>query len=168
MLKTDEINLDYILSLILEKAKESEDVENLQIEVRRVIRSSLGTRAKYQVDRLISYHNALVEIMTGKVQELPRENFAVRQHLKYVDLYSNEVNYLTLIYEDTLIMREELAPLILPNDDEASAVRFDALMYGIELACLVGKNYGKAHSDLFKCVRGDHKRYQYSSYQASL
>lgn len=31
MLKTDEINLDYILSLILEKAKESEDVENLQI-----------------------------------------------------------------------------------------------------------------------------------------
>ena len=31
LLKTDEINLNYILSLILEKAKESEDVENLQI-----------------------------------------------------------------------------------------------------------------------------------------
>lgn len=46
LLKTDEINLDYILSLILEKAKESEDVENLQTEVRRVIRLSLGTRAK--------------------------------------------------------------------------------------------------------------------------
>lgn len=109
---------------------------------------------EYQVDRLIAYRNALVEIMTGKVQELPRENFAVRQHLKYVDLYSVETNYQTLTYEDTLLVREELVPLILPNDDEASAVRFDALMYGIELAYLVGKNYGKARSDLYKRVRG--------------
>ena len=46
LLKTDEINLDYILDLILEKSKEHEDVENLKAEVRRVIRSSLGTRAK--------------------------------------------------------------------------------------------------------------------------
>lgn len=46
MLKTDEINLDYILALILEKSKEHEDVENLKAEVRRIIRSSLGTRAK--------------------------------------------------------------------------------------------------------------------------
>ncbi|MDU5809121.1 MAG: deoxyribonuclease HsdR [Finegoldia magna] len=46
LLKTDEINLDYILALILEKSKEHEDVENLKAEVRRVIRSSLGTRAK--------------------------------------------------------------------------------------------------------------------------
>lgn len=46
LLKTDEINLDYILALILEKSKEHEDIENLKAEVRRVIRSSLGTRAK--------------------------------------------------------------------------------------------------------------------------
>jgi len=122
---------------------------NLQFEIAYKLQDM-----EYQVDRLIAYRNALVEMMTGKVQELPRENFAVRQHLKYVDLYSNEANYQTLTYEDTLIVREELAPLILPNDDEASAVRFDALMYGIELAYLVGKKYGKARSDLFKRVRG--------------
>ena len=46
LLKTDEINLDYILTLILEKSKENDDVESLKVEVRRVIRSSLGTRAK--------------------------------------------------------------------------------------------------------------------------
>ena len=122
---------------------------NLQFEITYKLQD-----LEYQIDRLIAYRNALVEIMTGKVQELPRENFAVRQHLKYVDLYSNEANYQTLTYEDTLIVREELAPLILPNDDEASAVRFDALMYGIELAYLVGKKYGKARSDLYKRVRG--------------
>lgn len=46
LLKTDEINLDYILALILEKAKAYEDMEAVKTEVRRVIRSSLGTRAK--------------------------------------------------------------------------------------------------------------------------
>lgn len=109
---------------------------------------------EYQVDRLIAYRKALVKQMSEKVQELPRDNFAVRQHLKYVDLYSSESNYNALTYEDTLIVREEVAPLILPDGDEASAVRFDALMYGIELAYLVGKKYSKARTDLYKKVTG--------------
>lgn len=49
LLKTDEINLDYILALILEKSKENNDVESLKAEIRRVIRSSLGTRAKEEL-----------------------------------------------------------------------------------------------------------------------
>lgn len=108
----------------------------------------------YQVKRLIAYRDKLVEMMTGKVRELNRENFAVRQHIKYVDLYSSESNYQALSYEDTLLVREELAPLILPDDDEASAVRFDALMYGLELAQLAGRKYGRLRSDLFKKVSG--------------
>ena len=107
---------------------------------------------EYQTERLIAYRNALIQHMSEKVQELNRENFAVRQHLKYVDLYSDQSNYQTLSYEDTLLVREELAPLILSDGDEASAVRFDALMYGIELAYLIGKKYGKARSDLLKKV----------------
>ena len=46
LLKTDEINLDYILELILEKTKEHDDIETLKSEMRRIIRTSLGTRAK--------------------------------------------------------------------------------------------------------------------------
>lgn len=107
---------------------------------------------EYQTERLIAYRNALIQHMSEKVQELNRENFAVRQHLKYVDLYSDQSNYQTLSFEDTLIVKEELAPLILPDGDEASAVRFDALMYGIELAYLIGKKYRKARSDLLKKV----------------
>ncbi len=107
---------------------------------------------EYQTERLIAYRNALIQHMSEKVQELNRENFAVRQHLKYVDLYSDQSNYQALSYEDTLLVREELAPLILPDGDEASAVRFDALLYGIELAYLIGKKYGKARSDLLKKV----------------
>jgi len=109
---------------------------------------------QYQVDRLIAYRKKLVGIMTGKVQELNRENFAVRQNLKYVDTYAVAANYQALTYEDTLIVRDELAPLILPDSDDASAVRFDALMYGLELAYLAQKKYGKAKSDLYKKVSG--------------
>lgn len=56
LLKTDEINLDYILALILEKSKELDDVEHLKVEVRRVIRSSLDTRSKE--DLIIDYINS--------------------------------------------------------------------------------------------------------------
>lgn len=106
----------------------------------------------YQVSYLIDYRNRLVEMMTKKVRELNRENFAVRQHIKYVDLYSSESNYQNLTYEDTLLVSEELAPLILPDSDEASAVRFDALIYGMELAQLAGRKYGRLKSDLYKKV----------------
>ncbi len=109
---------------------------------------------EYQVERLIAYRNKLVGTMTGKVQELNRENFAVRQHLKYVDTYSIVSNYNSITFEDTLMVRQELAPLIQPDGDEASAVRFDALIYAMELAFLSGKGYDRHRSDLFKKVEG--------------
>ncbi len=109
----------------------------------------------YQSDeRLTVYRKNFVQQMCKKVQELRRSNFDVRQHLKYVELYSVEENYQALTYGDTLIVREEVAPLILPDGDEASAVRFDALLYGIELAHLIGKKYTRARNDLRKRVIG--------------
>ena len=106
----------------------------------------------YQTPELIGFRKTLVDDMVGKVQELNRENFAVKQHLKYVELYSNPDNYKALTYEDTLLMGTELAPLIEPEHDDAKALRFDALLYGIELACLAGKKYNRARSDLIKKV----------------
>lgn len=106
----------------------------------------------FQTAELMEFRKSLVDEMVAKVRELNRENFAVRQHIKYVDLYSNPDNYANLSYENTLQMKEELAPLILPDADEPSAMRFDALMYGIELAYLIGKTYTRARSDLMKKV----------------
>ena len=46
LLKSQEINLDYILALIFEHHKKNQDKEVLIDEIRRTIRSSLGNRAK--------------------------------------------------------------------------------------------------------------------------
>ena len=106
----------------------------------------------YQTTDLIVFRKTLVEDMVRKVRELNKENFAVRQHLKYVERYAEPDSYSALTYEDTLLIGQELAPLITPEEDDATALRFDALLYGIELAYLAGKKYGKARSDLFKKV----------------
>lgn len=107
----------------------------------------------YQTNELIEFRQVLIKDMVRKVRELNKENFAVRQHLKYVELYSESDNYKILTYEDTLLIKQELAGLILPDESDAKAVRFDALMYGIELAYLAGKKYGRYRSELFKKVR---------------
>jgi len=106
----------------------------------------------YQTEELIEFRKELVDDMVRKVRELNKENFAVRQHLKFVELYANPDNYTPLTYADTLLMADELAPLITPDEDDPKAVRFDALMYGIELAYLIGKKHNRAIKDLFRKV----------------
>ena len=108
----------------------------------------------FQTESLKKFRGGLVAEMARKVQELDRDNFAVRQHIRYVDQYANEDNYTGLTYEDTLVVREEVAPYILPDKDDASAVRFDALMYGLELAYLAGKKHTSARKDLLAKVAG--------------
>ena len=106
----------------------------------------------YQTEELIPFREKLVQEMLEKVRQLDRGSFAVKQHLRYVEKFSAAESYQALSYEDTLYLRDEVSPLLLPDEDEASVVRFDALMYGIELAYLVGKTYKKARKDLVKKV----------------
>jgi type I restriction enzyme R subunit len=106
----------------------------------------------WQTPELIAFRKKLVDEMVKKVRELDRDNFAVRQHLKYVELYSNPESYNALTYEETLNMKRELVPLIQPDIDDVKALRFDALLYGIELALLAGNKYGAARNDLMKKV----------------
>lgn len=108
----------------------------------------------YQTEELITFRRRLVEEIAAKVRELNRDNFAVKQHLRFVEQYKDERTYDILTEEKLNQLRVELTPLILPDEDEASAVRFDALLYGIELAYLADKTYTRAKKDLVKRVAG--------------
>ena len=104
----------------------------------------------YQTEELIPFRQALVKELLGKVQELNRDNFAVKQHLRAVERFSKEETYQGLVYGDIREMEEELCPLILPDADDPKALRFDALLYGIELTYMVGKTSTKARRDLVR------------------
>ena len=108
----------------------------------------------YQTEELITFRRRLVEEMAAKVRELNRDNFAVKQHMRFVEQYNDERTYDILTEEKLNQLRAELTPLIVPDEDEASAVRFDALLYGIELAYLADKTYTRAKKDLVKRVAG--------------
>ncbi|MGN0194545.1 MAG: DEAD/DEAH box helicase family protein, partial [Pseudoramibacter sp.] len=109
-------------------------------------------QAPYQSEALQQFRGELIQEMSTAVQKLDRRNFAVRQHLKAVELFADPKNYGALSYADTLTIREEVAPLMPPDDEDVSAVRFDALIFGIELALMYGKKRARARGDLVRKI----------------
>ena len=106
----------------------------------------------YQTDELVALRCRLIADLIEKIDELDKNNFAVKLHLQYVEKYSRQESFQPLSYEDTLLVAEHVAPLVLPDKDEINALRFDALMYGIELTYLAGKTYTRARNDLIARV----------------
>ena len=91
---------------------------------------------EYQNTQLKEFRDRIVNEMLDKVKELNRDNFSIRQHLRIVEQYSVPESYSAITFEDTLAVRNELAQLIEPEQDDPEALRFDYLLYGIELASL--------------------------------
>jgi type I restriction enzyme R subunit len=104
----------------------------------------------YQTNELKAYRVQLVQDLVAKVTRLNRDNFAVKQHLRTIDKFQKEDDFATLTYESILQIAEHIAPLVPPAQDEVSALRFDMLIYQIELAMLAAKSYKRAKSDLIK------------------
>ncbi|MBQ1502196.1 MAG: DEAD/DEAH box helicase family protein, partial [Firmicutes bacterium] len=102
----------------------------------------------HQTQELNEYWEKLTEHMARKVNELDRENFAVRQHLRSVETYAVAESYQTLTDEDIQTMGQEIAPLITAEGEDERALRFDALMYSLELAHLCGREKSSYLSDL--------------------
>ena len=107
----------------------------------------------YQTEALKEFRTALQEDVIYKIKELNRDNFAVKQHLKYIDMYADAEKLKVLTPADLQQLKDEVAPLILPYNDEINAVRFDALIYAIELGYIIGNTYKRGKKDLKKKVR---------------
>jgi type I restriction enzyme R subunit len=103
-----------------------------------------------QSDELKSYRDKLVNDLVTNIKGLNRDNFAVRQHLRTIDKYQKKSDFWTLTYENTLQVAEHISPYIIAIEDDISAVRFDALLYQIELAMLAKKPYKRAKNDLIR------------------
>lgn len=104
----------------------------------------------YQQDKYIRYRNKLIEEVVNEIKALNRDNFIVKQHLKYVDKYKELNAWSNLGTLDVANIKEHITPLIIPSDDDELAKRFDYLMFTIELAHLVGKNLNKVKNEVIK------------------
>ena len=103
-----------------------------------------------QTEELKTHRSALVTDLVEQMKQLPHDNFAVKQHLRFVDKYVTADDFSALTYENTLQIAEHIAPLVLPTREDISAARFDMLIYQIELAVLTGKSCKKAQRDVIK------------------
>lgn len=87
---------------------------------------------QFQEEPFISFRKQLVEDIKTKLNELVRDNFAVKAHLNALDHYSRSDVLNALNDDDILIIEQELAPLIQPYRDDPGAIRMDALILAIE------------------------------------
>lgn len=98
---------------------------------------------EYQNEEYINHRNELIDEVLKDIQALDDENFRVRQHLQYVHKFKNRSNWAALAVLDTNEIKEHIAPIIVPFNDDEFAKRFDLVMYTIELAKLQTKNATK-------------------------
>lgn len=112
----------------------------------------------YKLQSVVSQSQALADFRNNLIAELATQvaavkesgGFRVRQHLRYVELYAKPESYAHFAPGETQTVAEELELLIQPDEDDAEALRFDALMFKLELAYLSAKRYSRGESDLLK------------------
>ncbi len=104
----------------------------------------------FQTEPLKEYRKVLVHGLVSQIKTLPRDNFAVNQHLRVIDKFQTEEAFTVLTYENTLQIAEHIAPLIPPTIDDIAAVRFDQLVYQIELAMLANITSKRARNDILR------------------
>lgn len=93
---------------------------------------------EHHTPELSRLRSELVGEMAGEIKALDRNGFAVRQHLRYVDFFSEEEHYSPLTAGDAELIAGEIAPLITsPLSDDL--LHIHRLFFRHELALLEGR-----------------------------
>lgn len=121
----------------------TERIFNLKVDIIKELQN-----IEYQTEEYISHRKELVEDVLASICSLNDENFRVRQHIKQVHKYKNKEAWTTLAVLDVNEVKEHIAPIIVPLNDDEMAKRFDNLMYTIELANMQSRNASKPISNV--------------------
>lgn len=116
----------------------TERLFNLRVEIIKELQS-----LDYQDDAYITHRNRLINELLTEIRRLNEENFQVRMNIKYVHKFQGEDIWKALTTSDVRELKEEVAPLIIPDDDDEMAKRFDNVMYTIELAYITAQKATK-------------------------
>jgi type I restriction enzyme R subunit len=95
--------------------------------------------AEYQIPELIEFRQKIVSEDVDAVRALSRENYAVKQVMRFVDEFSKDDKWESLSEADMPVLEEKISPLITQSDSDIDAVRFDAMIHTAQKAALEGK-----------------------------
>ncbi|MBA9087264.1 type I restriction enzyme R subunit [Fontibacillus solani] len=96
---------------------------------------------KYQEEQeYIQYRDELLRDLLSTVRDLNDENFRVKLKQRYVEIYKNKDSWQSLNAASVSELKEHIAPLITPLQDDELAKRFDLLIFTVDLAYLQQKN----------------------------
>lgn len=114
----------------------SEKIFNCKVHIARELQAS-----EFQNDEKYARYRAdLVNELNGQVVELNDASWRVRQHLRYVEMYREQLSWKNLETASMSELKEHIAPLVVPKREDELARRFDYLLLSIELAQLQSKN----------------------------
>lgn len=121
LLKTQEINLDYILTLIFEKYRENSDIEMLKDEIRRIIKSSSGVRAKEEL--ILNF------ITTTNLDELKSPEDVLEKFYNYAKI-EKEKDILNLQKEENLKEHSKrvIEQYIKKGNEDVGGVEIDEIL----------------------------------------
>lgn len=123
----------------------SEKIFNIKVDLIKELQHT-----DYQEDKYIEYRKGLINEVSKEIRRLNKDNFVVKQKLKFVDKYSYSEAWSSLGTIDVANIKEHLTPIIIPKDDDELAKRFDYLLFTIELAEILGMNSNKSKQRVIK------------------
>ena len=106
---------------------------------------------QHQTDELSELRRTLTKELAAETAALNRSSFAVRQHLRYVEFYSEAEHYTPLTDEDIDLIAAELAPLI-RSDEQEDILLVHRLIYRQQLSLLEGSENREVHALLSKLL----------------
>lgn len=117
----------------------SEKIFNIKVDLIKELQ-----HFDYQEEKYVNYRKKLIKECIAEIKALNRDNFVVKQYLKYVDKYCHQEAWANLGIIDVSNIKENITHLVIPQEDDELAKRFDYLMFTIELAEILGKKSDKA------------------------
>lgn len=114
----------------------SEKIYNTKAQIARELQAPV-----YATDEAYAaYRTDLVDQLHDAVVELNDDSFMVKRHLRYVENFRALSSWNTLETIEISNIKEHIAPLIKPKNEDELARRFDYLIYSIDLGMLQSKN----------------------------
>lgn len=111
----------------------SEKIFNLKTQIIRELQNDVDEDEK-------EYRKKLIEDQLATVRSLNDESFRVKLHYRYVEKYRADNAWNFIESKDISELKGNVAPLIVSEDKDEYAKRFDLLIYTIGLAILQSKN----------------------------